>query len=699
MYSSLVSKRIPSPNYSDRTVDIDSIAIQCCCSDMSLSGMGEIYSQEGNQSSAHYGIDKDGKIASFVDEEKMAWSISNKAINNRCISVMLASTTSQNPYPCSQKSYDSLILLLADICVRNKIVSLKWKDNQEYALKAAAGSPVKNQNIFIHKWFKKVKDPGEWLHGKINDIVDDVNTALISYQNTYRRILFIGDSRAAQIKSAVVADQNIWATSGDSTFTLSKRKEEIISTQMKPGYALCIFGSVLDVSQISAKKFAKFINSSAEEWIPKGSPVYYISINPVGADGYKKITNADIKKYNKTIKNNLIDGVGYIDTYNAILQTYKLKSDDYSFDSDTNKSIYSTIIAQASRMYSGVPLCEDLNLDPVDFNPYIVMFNRDHNPTYSKLSNNRVSGAIIEAGYRYSRSHVRTSKFDNPNIEDQIKQLDKYKIPYGMYTVCRAQNAEEAHDEIKYFRYQLYRHPPKLGAWLVLELDNTKGKNNNLLRIYKEDLAELGLSGSSGIICTRGFLEKFTWKDFQDSFYLYLVDHIKDLTDVDELLDPKLFDTDDTLESDIYTIPLTSNTTTNTTMTDDTVTTTTTTVSTIRKEIVNYAKKYIGTKYVWGATSTKPGEPTDCGGLICAVYKHFGMDLYRNRTDIVNSYGKIVSFQNAKPGDVMHYPHHVALYIGNNELIEAANENVGVRQHSVYSGYDKICNIIDYWNK
>ena len=46
----------------------------------------------------------------------------------------------------------------------------------------------------------------------------------------------------------------------------------------------------------------------------------------------------------------------------------------------------------------------------------------------------------------------------------------------------------------------------------------------------------------------------------------------------------------------------------------------------------------------------------------------------------------------------MHYPHHVALYIGGDQMIEAASPEQGIIQSKIRMDQcDRITNIIDYW--
>ena len=100
-----------------------------------------------------------------------------------------------------------------------------------------------------------------------------------------------------------------------------------------------------------------------------------------------------------------------------------------------------------------------------------------------------------------------------------------------------------------------------------------------------------------------------------------------------------------------------------------------------RKEVVKYAKKFKGNKYVYGGTSLTNG--TDCSGFTMSVYKHFGYNLPRT-SGSQSSYGKKVSsLSDAKPGDLLFYSknstvNHVALYMENNKVIHASNPSTGI---------------------
>jgi len=92
-------------------------------------------------------------------------------------------------------------------------------------------------------------------------------------------------------------------------------------------------------------------------------------------------------------------------------------------------------------------------------------------------------------------------------------------------------------------------------------------------------------------------------------------------------------------------------------------------------DIVAYAKLFLGNPYVYGGTSLTNG--TDCSGFTMGVYGHFGVYLPHS-SYAQRSYGTPVSYSNAKPGDLMFYSGHVAIYIGGGKIIHASTERTGI---------------------
>lgn len=121
--------------------------------------------------------------------------------------------------------------------------------------------------------------------------------------------------------------------------------------------------------------------------------------------------------------------------------------------------------------------------------------------------------------------------------------------------------------------------------------------------------------------------------------------------------------------------------------------------SDVRTKIVDYAMTFLGTKYVHGGSSLAEG--TDCSGFTCLIYKDFGYSIDRTPQGQFNSAGNSVSLENIRPGDIVCYGSgskatHVAIYIGNGQIIHEANSKKGCVIYDI--GYDTIIgvkNVID----
>lgn len=102
-----------------------------------------------------------------------------------------------------------------------------------------------------------------------------------------------------------------------------------------------------------------------------------------------------------------------------------------------------------------------------------------------------------------------------------------------------------------------------------------------------------------------------------------------------------------------------------------------------RAELVKYAMKFLGNKYVWGGDD--PNTGADCSGFVRYVYKEIRPDIWLPRVSYQQCYvGDKVSSLNMKPGDLLFYAyndgtvHHVAMYIGNGMIIHAASRTQGI---------------------
>lgn len=98
--------------------------------------------------------------------------------------------------------------------------------------------------------------------------------------------------------------------------------------------------------------------------------------------------------------------------------------------------------------------------------------------------------------------------------------------------------------------------------------------------------------------------------------------------------------------------------------------------STAGQKLVESAKKYLGTQYVYGGTSP---DGFDCSGLMQYVAKENGINISRVAADQYKN-GTAVDKNNLQPGDLVFFvgsqgsttnPGHVGMYIGNGQYIQA----------------------------
>lgn len=103
-------------------------------------------------------------------------------------------------------------------------------------------------------------------------------------------------------------------------------------------------------------------------------------------------------------------------------------------------------------------------------------------------------------------------------------------------------------------------------------------------------------------------------------------------------------------------------------------------------DIVAYAKKYLGCKYVYGATGP---NTFDCSGFTQYVYKHFGYSIPRTSTEQRNVSGAkvIKSKSDLKIGDIVCFPGHVGIYVGDGNFIHASHTGSDVKISSLSSSY------------
>ncbi len=115
-------------------------------------------------------------------------------------------------------------------------------------------------------------------------------------------------------------------------------------------------------------------------------------------------------------------------------------------------------------------------------------------------------------------------------------------------------------------------------------------------------------------------------------------------------------------------------------------TTASSTGTTSGDSVVADAQQYLGVPYLWGGTDPKTG--LDCSGLVQRVYADLGYSLPRTAAGQATVGTEVPGgLANAQPGDLLTFgspAHHIGIYIGNGQMIDAPHTGTAVRVEPVY---------------
>lgn len=119
-------------------------------------------------------------------------------------------------------------------------------------------------------------------------------------------------------------------------------------------------------------------------------------------------------------------------------------------------------------------------------------------------------------------------------------------------------------------------------------------------------------------------------------------------------------------------------------------------LSASRNRVLATASSYLGNPYVLGGTSHRG---IDCSGLVMMVYDQLGygkyLDSHNARIQGQSIPGVRTSINNLRPGDLVAWKDgsHIAIYAGNGQIIEAANERVGTVKRALWASPSQVFGI------
>lgn len=111
----------------------------------------------------------------------------------------------------------------------------------------------------------------------------------------------------------------------------------------------------------------------------------------------------------------------------------------------------------------------------------------------------------------------------------------------------------------------------------------------------------------------------------------------------------------------------------------------------MQARIINLASSQIGVPYVWGESDPKGGGTAafDCSGLTMWVASKFGISLPHRAADQANMLPHI-DRAHLRPGDLVFFGspvHHVGIYVGNGNMIDAPNSGANVRVEPLFGDF------------
>jgi len=164
-HSNLATQCIYSPNhYSGRAYSIQKVTIHHMAGVMTAAQCGAVFASSSRQASSNYGIGNGGEIACYVEEENGSWCSSSYWNDNQAITLEVSNSYAGGDWPISDAAWKSMIKLCADICKRYGIYPTYTGDT--------------SGTFTEHRMFAATGCPGEYIHSRMNQIVQEVRAAM-----------------------------------------------------------------------------------------------------------------------------------------------------------------------------------------------------------------------------------------------------------------------------------------------------------------------------------------------------------------------------------------------------------------------------------------------------------------------------------------------------------------------------------------
>ena len=133
---------------------------------LSVERCGEEFAKPSRNGSSNYGIDSNGRVGLYVDEDRRAWTSSSQPNDYLAITIEVANDGGAPDWHVSDKALAKLIDLCVDICQRNGIEKLNYTGDE-------------TGNLTRHNMFAATTCPGPYLQSKFPYIAEEVNKRLV----------------------------------------------------------------------------------------------------------------------------------------------------------------------------------------------------------------------------------------------------------------------------------------------------------------------------------------------------------------------------------------------------------------------------------------------------------------------------------------------------------------------------------------